>query len=138
MTDNEIIKAFEVCYTSAEEGCDNCPYLDEYGFCTDSEESRLHHEVADLLIRQKAEIERLQIYSENLKISENHLLNECATVRKKAKSEAIKEFAERLKGKYEKHFNDSYKLIYDNQGRNAYRLIDNLVKEMEEEIHNGR
>ena len=54
-TDNEIIKAFEVCNDIQSGGCSECPY-DVDNFC-------IAHNVADLvnlINRQKAEIERLQ------------------------------------------------------------------------------
>ena len=62
MTDNEIIKAFEICYCDSEEGCGDCPYKDEDGFCEDSNqgEGNLLREVFYLINRQQAEIERLK------------------------------------------------------------------------------
>ena len=60
MTDEQIIKAYEICYINKEDGCESCPLRDEEGFCTDVGESTLLYDVLDLINRQKAEIERLK------------------------------------------------------------------------------
>lgn len=82
MTDNEIIKAFEICYTDDEEDCLNCPFCDEDGECMDKGDSKLLEEVGNLLNRQKAEIERCKGV---IKILENDV--------KVANIEAVKNFA---------------------------------------------
>ena len=52
MTDNEIIKALEICQN--ENGmCSDCPYSDDYTNCN----TRIAKDVLDLINRQKAEIE---------------------------------------------------------------------------------
>ena len=116
MTDNEIIKAFEHCCKGRD--CRCCAYHGAFD-CS----RQVWLDVAAIIKRQRAEIEKLKIYSENLDISQKHLLNECAMARKTAKSEAIKEFAEQLK-----------KRFYLLDGRCVVDIpqINNLVKEMTE------
>ena len=95
MTDNEIIKALEICANNGD--CKECainPHHGNYGYCT----SLAIKAALDLINRQKAEIERLQGYNENLLTANTALSNEILEV----KTEAIKEFAERLKEKLEK------------------------------------
>lgn len=132
MTDNEIMKALE-CFLG--EAClgDECPYFKINNGCDD-----MLKDVYDLINRQKAEIERLleertlqEIHIENQRISEKHLMNqniECAKRLRKVKSEAIKEFAERLK----KEYADFDKLNEIIQIENLFLCIDDLVKEMTE------
>ena len=115
MTDNEIINALECCASKDENACDNCPCLNTRCIATTGE-------VIDLIHRQEAEIKSLK--------------NECFCLANErdaykdvldtAVTEAIKEFAERLKGKKRVVFtavNDSnYAVTVEN--------INNLVKEM--------
>ena len=80
MTDEQIIRAADICRTGK---CNGCPYHELYtagcvGF--------LMKDALDLINRQKAEIERLQTRNDELNI-----------LNKTAAQEAIKEFAERLK-----------------------------------------
>lgn len=84
MTDNDIIKALECCGCDNYQ-CDNCPYA--YKTCT------VYKDSLDLINRQKAEIERLRSMN-RAKLATIHDLQ---IELKIAKSEAIKEFAERLK-----------------------------------------
>ena len=119
MTDNDIIKALECCSCDNYQ-CDNCPYA--YKTCT------VYKDSLDLINRQKAEIEKLKALAENGSSAidtNNRLVQKFAEI----KSEAIKEFAERLKEK-------SYKTIR-NYGltKDVVEVcdIDNLVKEMESE-----
>ena len=88
MTDEQIIKAADICRTG---DCSGCPYHELY---TASCLNKLTKDVYHLLNRQKTEIERLE--------NQNTLLlkkkcKDINTARKIIKSEAIKEFAERLK-----------------------------------------
>lgn len=77
----------------------------------------------DLINRQQAEVERLQKKVEEL----SEVLSDTIRIRySEAKSEAIKEFAERLKEK-QKQINITYNLDYDVV---FVSEIDNLVKEM--------
>ena len=113
MTDNEIIKALECC---GDADCDNCPYSgdDLLRPCNDN----LVKDTINLINRQKDEIRETR----------RDLLNEIYALEHQletAKSEAIKEFAERLKEKQQTFIGHDYtcKFIY-------LCDIDNLVKEM--------
>lgn len=118
MTDEQIIKAVGICRTPGT--CRCCPYHELYTtWCV----CALMKDVFDLINRQKAEIEVLEKglteYKLRLKMSE-------CTV-DEIKSEAIKDFAERLKRK-----------IWHSGWCNLERtitpeIITNLVKEMMEE-----
>ena len=90
MTDNEVIKALECC--SSENGKDDCLTCPNFKDFVDCKED-LSAIALDLINRQKAEIERLKGRVEATEISKQKLLS-CF---KTAKTEAIKEFAERLK-----------------------------------------
>lgn len=152
LTDNEIIKALECCVSSiSSDACNGCPF-DEKGIC-DKDTQATERYALDLINRQKAEIERLQkfksyfdsLYGLDLEIlgftedgneksydefydsaisdmgnAEHHI----AYITQIAKSEAIKEFAERLKKEAFSHKNFG-ELVYVDD-------IDNLVKEMTE------
>ena len=75
MTDEQIIKALECCSTDVRENtCPKCAFYKKHRCST-----LMLNAVSDLIIRQKAEIERL------------------LQKLQQAKSEAIKEFAEELK-----------------------------------------
>ena len=87
MTDNEIIKAL-LCHESWSAGCDSCP-LTMGKACG----MVLARGALDIINRQSVEIERYE--KENTVLVENnHIL--ATEYAKKAKAEAIKEFAERL------------------------------------------
>jgi hypothetical protein len=111
MTDNDIIKALELCIDD-ECRCGECPY---FGIASDGVSCGKEHgiDMLNLINRQKAEIERLRY---NLKA----VLDERAD-----HSEAIKEFAKRLN---ENCYRNGYGegIIFDYE-------IDNLVKEMTED-----
>ena len=90
MTDNDIIKALECCGCDNYQ-CDNCPYA--YKTCT------VYKDSLDLINRQKAEIEKWKALAENGESAidtNNRLVQKFAEI----KSEAIKEFAERLKNAF--------------------------------------
>ena len=131
MTDNEIIKALGHCYrdTYYTKCNSDCPLYD-YCESDESEEKNICGLALDLINRQKSEIKRL-----NAKIMAKDNTNDYNTAQlriareklKTAKSEAIKEFAERLKeSKIKPEYPwDDY---YINEG-----TIDALVKEMTED-----
>ena len=102
MTDEEIIKAFKVCYIDRNKDCSECPFKGEDGECMDMEDSNLLEEVGYLLDRQMAEIERLNKILENrgeiCKLCEGKYTEKI----KHAKSEAYKEFAHLLIDKAKK------------------------------------
>lgn len=87
MNDNDIVKALEHCVKLG--SCAACPYWSCCG--------ELPRDSFDLINRQKAEIERLEAYNANLEAANSHITNTLWDEVVKAKTEAIKEFAERLK-----------------------------------------
>lgn len=141
MTDEQIIKAYERCFTLGfdESTCYECPFYTATAKCTED----LRDSALDLINRQKAEIERLKtenkIYIEanqvighqrdqrDKEINELQKQIDGLDVREnKIKAEAYKEFAERLKG---------YAIGENGSKEKAYFFvevqdIDNLVKEM--------
>ena len=119
MTDNEIIKALECCCKN--KNCEGCP-LDYFTFSSQCA-SELAIKSLDLIKCLQAENERLKkekdeysyLYDKHINTAFSHI-----------KSEAVKEFAERLE---EKSFQS-----FGNYGitRDVVEVcdIDNLVKEM--------
>ena len=113
MTDNEIIKALEAC--EAINPCRGCPYKK---YLTGAKcVSMLLKDTLDLINRQKAEIERLNIEFQSMRSAANSYKMHYET----AKSEAIKEFAERLKCG-----------VPQETGVIRCADVENLVKEMTE------
>ena len=87
LTDAEIIKALECCGNIVDSTCKGCVYHETYNAsCV----VRLMRDALDLINRQKAEIESLKHRKTELQIRNQELQHE--------KSEAIKEFAEIIKG----------------------------------------
>lgn len=126
LTDNEIIKALERCGQHRE--CCYCNSLEECG-----NKRVLTASVLDLINRKDAEVERLNAVSE--------ICGEChqkyAEKIAKAKSEAIKELAERLKNEIISdttygHDTNQHGGYYDYQIKigDIPEYIDNLVAEM--------
>ncbi len=134
MTDNDIIKALECCVKA--------PYCSEKTDCPykgiDDCVKKHTLDAIDLINRQKAENERLQkeneILSTNADDAFQQGLNESRELFKQEveteiKTEAIKEFAERLKDDYIKDKR------YDRPNAHTkisflFNKIDNLMKEM--------
>ena len=127
MTDNEIVKALEYCFTNDwnRTKCDKCKFYIGTTQCVEDRKSASIY----LIKRQQAEIERLKCEMGKL------LPKDCAyTVQMEVsnkletqiRAEAVREFAERLKEK-------SFKTIR-NYGltKDVVEVcdIDNLVKEM--------
>ena len=110
-TDNEIVKALEMCNYNAD--CDNCPCVGE---CWN-----VNKYAIDLINRQKAEIESLK---------EAYAIYEETTGLKWVRTEAIKEFAERLKERKWQYTETEHTFDFDGVDVDE---IDNLVKEMTEE-----
>lgn len=121
LSDKETIKAFECCYLYDVMFCDKCPNKDTCGEI-DVAESTL-----DLINRQQAEIAELKEKNAGLALSllyevvnkDEQLRNEITKV---AKSEARKEFAERLKERLLKG-SVGYCIEIEND-------IDDVLKEM--------
>ncbi len=115
MTDEQIIKAVDVCRNP--DTCRGCPYHELY---TAGCVAILMEDVFDLINRQKAEIERLKnrnAFLENEYKNQGELFWERVKIKQ---SEAIKEFAERVKEEI-------------NFPMAVWKVFDNLVKEMTEE-----
>ena len=122
MTDNEIIKALECCSTGEtyddceKNGCPlylgitmGCKYIDK--------ENQLYSDALDLINRQKAEIEKLK----GSTIVSN--IMESKRIKREAKAEAYKEFAEIIKDKWFDNRYDSPDVDFDD-------FIDNVLKEL--------
>lgn len=114
MTDEQIIESLKRCFTRGfdESNCYECPFYTATAKCTED----LNVSVIDLISRQKAENDRLLQKIQQLK------------------SEAIREFAERLKKYFSKHsgaywtFKGEPKYIPED----IILDIDSIAKEMEE------
>lgn len=118
MTDNEIIKGLK-CLSGDEIFCKDCAFshLEGHGFAC---KKNVANAVLDLINRQKEEIERLKSKVNRLeKYDEERDIRLHARLTETARTEAIKEFAERLT---ERIFNCSWADVYEH--------IDNLVREM--------
>lgn len=121
LTDNDVVKALEFVARYCKDGYN------------DIRVDQLLLSTIDLIKRQQAEIERLKGYNENLQTANVALSNEILDI----KSEAIKEFAAKLKESA--HDLD----ISFGYGTPPYCKvvsvgeIDNLVKEMTEDENNG-
>lgn len=109
MTDNEIVKAFTETY-------------EQYNAIGDFR-TTVYKEVLDLINRQKAKIESLEVSLESMRSVAKGF--QSAHAREKgARNTAIQDFAERLKGEtLGKHC-----MYFNFEITNA--IIDNLVKEM--------
>ena len=96
MTGNEIIKALEYCSTDVRENtCPKCAFYKKYRCST-----LMLNAVSDLINRQKAEIERLTakiLVKDNINDYNTAQLRIAREELRTAKSEAIKEFVERVK-----------------------------------------
>lgn len=111
MTDNEIKKALECCVGDNDgKNCFDCP-LWEIDDCQEQ-----------LLLGALNIINRLQVKNQRLTTAHPKTIESIKKMRDKAKAEAYKEFAEKLKKKYK-----PYVIL----GSGVAEIeIDNLVKEM--------
>lgn len=115
-TDEEIIRNYEWCIGCTSDRCRECT-MDEEGFC----EEELQDLVLDLINRQKAEIEKLK----GSTISQR--------IKREAKAEAYKEFAEKIKKSIKENVDEAW---HRDDGNGIYDAeyvlddIDNLLKEM--------
>ena len=89
MNDNDIIKAIEYCFDE-DAPCEGCPMFNNR-FC----KTELLKSALNLINRQKAEIERLTGYNENLIAANSDITNKLWDEVEEAKTEAIKECAEK-------------------------------------------
>ena len=129
LTDKEIVNALECCLDVSPSTCKNCPLFN----ITNSTMvcSKIATKFAlDLITRQQAEIERLKGHQKD---GFFNLLGNCLVfsktlkdyndMRKGLKSEAVKDFAERMKGRLSTCVTDTQQMMIELR-------IDNLVKEM--------
>lgn len=113
MTDNEIIKALECCKGYLTNDCAMCQNVEKYPRCNEF----LNEIALDLINRHKAENERLEKELMKCKLEKEMLYQTVEEI----KSEAIKEFAERLKCG-----------VPQETGVIRCDDVDNIVKEMTE------
>ena len=113
MTDNEIVKALKCCGDG--KICDLCPL---YAECMKGDD--LFKITIDLINRLQAENEFLKEYNKNLQTANTTLSNEILDT----KTEAYKEFAEKVKKHQRELFNYSY-------SENGFaKVIDSILKVM--------
>ena len=130
MTDKEIIKALECCRTDKDRNCRNCPYFDVKAYCYEI----VRKDALDLINRQQAEIERLNIRLRK----ERHQFEDLGKMYSEIRTEAIKEILDRVDAFLVGEC--SSLVVEDNPnfdhilfGYNTERIdafIDNLKKEM--------
>lgn len=121
MSDEDIKKALKYCFNGE---CEFCPYRGDKFFCFD----KVKEEALDLINRQQAEIERYEKESneqfDKMKLLDDRTKQRYAELFEEAKefvrTEAIKEFAERLKAKVDPNWDNSVDV----------EDIDNLLAEM--------
>ena len=101
MTDEEIKKALECC-VAPKHDCSYC-LLEKEVHCT----SLLHKNILALINRQQAVIDDLKHEIRNLECEKGQLEGTIDFLVAEAKSEAIKEFAERLKEKVDPNWDNS-------------------------------
>lgn len=109
MNEKDILKALE-CHQSARPNCAECPFHKRPEDCLES----LQRDALELIKSQQTEIKRLNTNMDSMVAEHSRLIAN-------AKSEAIKEFVERLKGESELVI--PYRLVSVDE-------IDDLVKEM--------
>ena len=101
MTDEQIIKALEICTSGNLFGCDKCAFV-EYKIGHDGCYAEMLPSALDLINRQKAEIEKLTVnmnaFGLGMKIEAEKAEKAQAEI-ERLKAEAIKEFADTLKAK---------------------------------------
>lgn len=113
-TDEEIISSLEVIATTC--NCNECKLRNgKWGACNCSETTA--NAALDLINRQRAEIEKMR----GSTIVSN--IMESQRIKREAKAEAYKEFAEIIKDKWFDNRYDSPDIDFDD-------FIDNLLKEM--------
>lgn len=126
MTDEQIIKALKYCNTDVRENtCPKCAFYKKHRCST-----LMLNAVSDLINRQKAEIENLKVELKAMRGAANSYKLENERLLQKlqqAKSEAKKEFAEKIKQR-------ERIMKYDLFPKYAVSVkdIDDIVKEMTE------
>lgn len=147
MKDNDIKKALECCQYEGVETCRDCPmfYTHEFDNEIDFDCGKyIYGRALDLINRLQAEVKEkddvIKAQADTIFLYEQVIKDKTAEVERYkgvikllekdvqiAKAEAIKEFAERFKDKYEKPF------FYLGSYEQFMREVDNLVKEMTEQ-----
>lgn len=118
-TDEEIIRNYEWCIGCTSDRCRECT-MDEEGFC----EEELQDLVLDLINRQKTEIEKLK----GSTIVSN--IMESQKIKREAKAEAYKEFADRIRQVIVlNNTHDGY-LVHDIDYNCLMEDIDDVLKEL--------
>ena len=135
LTDEEIISSLEVIATTR--NCNECKIRNcKWGTCNCSQITA--NVALDLINRQNAEIERLKecpkcVYEYDGEVIEYCVQGPCPNFKsvEQIKTEAYKEFAERLKNKIKTECNPYGKPTYDyDTSISIMNYMDNLVKEM--------
>ena len=115
MTDNEIVKALDIC--SNHKGCCDCPLRDEPNDCYEE----MRKPILDLINRQKAEIEMIQLKIEGVQEA-NAILREY--IRK-----AVKEFAERFEKEAENVWIDSEgDFLYSDSDNTTFEIYNTVAE----------
>ena len=121
LTDNEIIKALESCNALVKmRTCKTCPLYTFEGCCT----AEMLRQTVDLINRQKEELtknEKIIKAADDLIDCQKKEIERLLQKLQQPQSEAVKEFAERLK--QEALIDRGYEVLQSG-------TIDNLVKEM--------
>ena len=137
MNDNEIVKALECCMGMIEGECEECPMCNKE-YCKDALMGYSRNLINRLQADQEALIngqESLQKYIADLQAEIERLqgvidsFTDIGKLYSEIKSEARKEFAERLKEDF-----DTYPDEEESMALYMINLIDNLLAEMEKEI----
>ena len=127
-TDDEIIKALVLCNKPLSTNyCESCPISSDYRCLYTLKANAL-----DLINRQKAEIKRLKecprcVYEYDGEVMEYCVQGPCSNLKtvEQIKSEAYKEFAEKLENEINRRTTLSRK-----QDKNVIHIMHNLLKEM--------
>ena len=124
LTDEESISSLEV--IAATRNCDECKIRNcKWGTCNCSQITA--NAALDLINQQKAEIERL----EKVLNGRDQLVNALNKCYKQAKSEAYKEFADKMKNKIKTECNPYGKpTFYYDTSISIMNYMDNILKEM--------
>ena len=118
MNDNALINALECCTDESYENCNECPYSTDTLSC---ERLKLLEDSLELINRQNAEIEGLK---KEVTVARDAYIS-IQDRYEHTKTEAYKEFAERLNEKAQiADCFDSYNMVV------GIHFIDNLLKEM--------
>lgn len=128
MTDEQIVKALEICNSLSQRCGDGCPYYTVIYKNGKRCSEMMIDDTLDLIKRQQAEIEKLnKVKVFNFTVSgTKEIIPILFSHEKEMKNEAVKEFAEKYKTEVTNRYEDiAYKDLF-------FGVIDNLVKEVTE------